>query len=398
MQANPPAGLGLIQLCSRQIVPNLLLGLALQRSGWLHRHVLLHTDHATESVGPARHILSVLQDDPLRGSAACLDPLMWEVEATARHTCLIARAVMDEHPGVRWLLHATGGNKLMSAGLQALARDVRVHAVVYRDIDGEWLQVRFDSDGTPDNRCLGLHDEIGALVHDPRHALDTLPVGVLLRAQHAAEVSVDNFDDRHDVGDIVDLHSWLAAAFKPGGSLMLSAPRRLRDLIRSEGTAMECFLAHALRAAGVHRVAWGVTGAVGGNKVIELDGVACHGNRLAFYDVKIERSDAAGKTEQIRMAHDTARQLGGLSAAAVMVRPNWPATAHVLDFARALGVHLIHRGNLGDLLRIACKPLGIGPERLGHLASLGRRLEERARGPQPQVFRHGATAPCRAPV
>lgn len=92
---------------------------------------------------------------------------------------------------------------------------------------------------------------------------------------------------------------------------------------------------------------------------VEIDVIASHGNSLLFCDLKLERRDATGKTAQLRIAHDTAGHLGGLSARCVVVRPNWPGSPTVVGFARALGIQLVHRNNLADLVPMLCRPLGL---------------------------------------
>jgi hypothetical protein len=149
-----------------------------------------------------------------------------------------------------------------------------------------------------------------------------------------------------------------------------------------DGGAFECWLATLLLTAGATRVLWSCEGRdEQGNSVFESDVVALHGDRLVFYDVKLQAPDGGRKTEQIRAVRETAMRLGGLSAAPVLVRPNWPATAHVEQFASVLGVKVLHRAHLASLVPELLSPLGIradGSEVLARVQETLARLDRDA--------------------
>lgn len=345
----------LIHLSGRQLLPNVLANLAFSRAGLLERSVVLHTDNKHESLAPAQRLFELLRPGPSPDER--IECLRIEVEETLQSVTEEVLALFDEFPRARWVLHATGGNKMMSAALVLLARHPRVAAVVYRNIVNGWRSVTLAADGgAPMEEPVARdHPHLGCL-ETPGLALDALPLEQLIRAQFADDEVIVRFTTRH--ARRADVAAWLATASARHGRF--ATPPHWDSQIGSEGKAFECWLAAMLRAAGARQVLWNCEGfSPRGPTVIETDVVALHGNRLAIYDTKLEQAGARGKSEQIRAARLTADKLGGLSAAAVLVRPNWPATAQLQDFAQALGVQLVNRGNFSRLVELSCRPLAL---------------------------------------
>ena len=135
---------GLINLAGRQLLPNILASLAFSRTEQLRQNAVLHSDNRLESDLPAQRLFELLERDAASG---CVELLRIEVDETLQGVTDEVLALFAEFPGLRWILHATGGNKMMSAALVDLARHPLVAAVVYRDIVKGWHQVTAQPDG-----------------------------------------------------------------------------------------------------------------------------------------------------------------------------------------------------------------------------------------------------------
>lgn len=369
----------LAHLAGRQLLPNVLASLALGRRKLLRRNVVLHTAHPTESLNPASRLFELLAQDHSDRSTA--ERIMIETDEVLQSVVGELLELFDEFSGERWILHATGGNKMMSAAMLLLGADPRVHAVIYRDIRAGWRRVRLGasvSDAREDP--IDPEDPVLGGLMDQEVTLELLPLAEVIRAQFAEAGSVKDF--RHQaVPRHLDPVRWLdhvATRHQARFAGFQGWPQGPA----SEGAAFECWLARTLQVAGATQVIWNCKGRdPARNLVMETDVIAVRGNRIAVYDVKLEKPDVSGKSEQIRAARGTADALGGLAASAVMVRPNWPATPHIERFAEALGVDLIHRQRMQGLLTRICRPLGleVAPEadtRLQQIAATLLRLHQ----------------------
>ncbi len=398
---------GLIQLAGRQILPNLWLALTLQKHHMLARHEVIHSDDERESADPAEQLIQLVgQQEEVLSEVEPVAHVRDETESTMWHTQQTAAAILDEmevaEPALDgWLLHVTGGNKPMSFGAAQLAGDPRVHGVVYRNIDGSWWVIQRDGDGHLRDRRLGQPLESGAplaaweraLAASPARLHD-VPLERLLVAQFAKPGAIARVNYNTPETNDVDLDAWLRSARRKGGGFADHVRQRgPGSAVISDGAAFECFVAHILAAAGVQRVLWGVeVFGADGSPLVETDVVACAGDRLAFYNIKIDRPTSPGKTEQIRAAHETARTFGGLSARAVLVRPNWSSSRPILEFAGVLGVTLITRNDVRTLVHALLAPLGLRdtshPQLQGLVQALSRLPAPPSTGPAQAVFLH----------
>jgi hypothetical protein len=280
----------------------------------------------------------------------------------------------------------------MSVALGLLAAQPQVHAVVYRHLRLGWRRVLAGADvwGWQEVTIDPADDVLGGLT-DPANVLDQLPIKRLMHAQFAAQEVTAKVSTRGLPKPAPDVADWLDYVARPGAP-GFATYKHWPGKSSTEGSAFECWLALLLRAGGATQVAWSCEGVdPQGNKVFESDVVAMRGDRLVFYDAKLQRPDASGKTDQIRSARETAVRLGGLAAGAVLVRPNWPNTPHVARFADVLGVQLIHRGHVAGLVSHLLAPLGLVPPGGGQgplqrvSITLGRLHASRGRS----VFAHG---------
>jgi hypothetical protein len=368
-------------------LPNILANFAFNRRGLLQRSAVLFTRNVRESLEPANRLYALLNEGCAQGVEVGRRQV--PVEETLQAVTDAMTLLFEEFPDVRWILNATGGNKMMSAALLVLAGSPQVAAVIYRDIVHGWREVQwYAGGGLHETPVSADHALLGCLVA-PDLRLDSLPLDLLIRAQFAAGDAIERFASRA-IPPQAEPAAWLDAATHGRRAGFANCEFWL-DEAQEEGRAFECWLGTLLRAAGARQVLWSCEGlSPGGQKVIETDLMALHGDRIALYDVKLQSPDAPGKSDQIRSVRATADKLGGLSAAAVLLRPNWPATPHVVKFAEALKVSLIHRGNAHDLVRLLCEPLGllalvVAQPSLQHVA---RRLTDLARARGPVLFGH----------
>ena len=291
---------GLIQLAGRQLLPNLWAGLTLQRAGHLVRHVILHTDEQQESALPAEQLMQLLWNDDLVSDEAAgqVKHLLQEVAATAADTLATAKALIEEveadaeAPSVdAWLLHATGGNKMMCLGIAQLAGHPRVAGIIYRDISGTWLTLHRQPDGTiadsPLMQQTTTPSWLFSLFQQPA-SLDTIPIERLLEAQFGDPGAFGKLRGNRPL-DHVGLVKWLKLASEPSGGF--SDYRLPASAFRgngySDGGAFEAFLAHLLKAAGVSQILWNVEGygqvrSCVGDFASQLCGDGC----FVFYDTQ----------------------------------------------------------------------------------------------------------------
>jgi hypothetical protein len=376
--------LNMLHLAGRQIVPNAQATLAAARARLLRRLVVLHSDNERESAGPARQffqLLTALGDlmEPVR-------PELGEVEESALAVYHTALEILEEPLEHRWVLHASGGTKLMSTGLMLLARHPRVAAVVYRDLHRGWFRFRLNAQGQPEDQAISAGcPELGWLLQE-QVRVSSWPLIDVLQSQLGAEGAQAK---SRALPSKVQAFDWLDYGCKrPGFFHQFPAVARLG---LEEGNAFEALLALMLKEAGCEQVLWGVEfEAEDGSKLLESDVVACHGDQIVLFDVKIQRggSWAREKSGQIRNASKTAEALGGLSAKAVLVRPNWPASPSVGEIANALRVPLIRRTEVGTLLDEMLKPLRLANAQTPALQACRQRLEQHARRAGAEAFIH----------
>ncbi len=375
--------LNMLHLAGRQIVPNAQATLAAARAGLLRRLVVLHSGNERESAGPARqyfHLLTALGDlmEPVR-------PELGEVEESALAVYHTALEILEEPSEHAWVLHASGGTKLMSTGLMLLARHPRVAAVVYRDLHRGWFRFRLDANGQPDDPAIPAGcPELGWLLQE-QVRVSSWPLLEVLHSQLGVE---GLRAQSRELPSKVKAFEWLAYGCKRPGCFHQFPP--VARMALEEGNAFEALLALMLKQAGCEQVLWGVEfEGQDGSKLLESDVMACHGDQIVLFDVKIQKGSLSKeKSGQIRNASKTAEALGGLSAKAVLVRPNWPASKSVGDMAQTLRVPLIRRAEVGSLLDEMLRPLRLVPAPSPELQTCRQLLQQHARQAGAEAFPH----------
>jgi Holliday junction resolvase-like predicted endonuclease len=359
MTVAPDWPTAMLVLASEQLWPN-IHGLA-QWGHALRRLVVCHTS-ARQSAVPADRL-------------AVLAPTVWPrtgTEPLAVHLAPLAGMQPQEvfaavlgwlqnHPTERWLLNASGGTKLMHDGLLPFVGRDGVE-IVYRELSGEWF--RFGPGFAPGTAATQR-------ITVPADATDRIPVDKLVQAQWQAPNTRIEFGPPSQPLDVLRLtREGVAAHWN-----WREAFRRAGDpSAEQSGFLFERYIAAALLALGVTNLACNVRRRALGAGVDqqEIDLVANHGGRLTILDCKLrtEEEEEEGLVEsitsQIRQAAHTRRELGGLGASLVLLRPNRLFSGDERALAEACGLTVLDAGcaarlftELGRLFGVPALPVGL---------------------------------------
>jgi hypothetical protein len=254
-----------------------------------------------------------------------------------------------EKPGERWLLNASGGTKLMHDGLLPMVGQEDVE-VVYRELTGPWYRFR---------RGQILETETIDL---PVEATDRLPVEALIRAQwhmNGATIEFGAEESPIDWRRAIDegtrtRWNWRSVA----GVLGLET---------SAGPLFERLIEAVLREMGVSELTRTVIRKAEVSHVQslqEIDIVVNHAGRLVIIDCKLigeEDEEERGEpiTSQIRQAAHTRRELGGLGASLVLLRPNRLLNDEEQALAEAYGLTVIDRDATTELFSRLAESVGV---------------------------------------
>ncbi|GIW78263.1 MAG: hypothetical protein KatS3mg105_0070 [Gemmatales bacterium] len=339
----------MIVLASEQLWPNIHGIVHWTKTGpnndGLSDLFIYYTDDEKRSARPARS-LKVLCDKQFPTIRVHLPPQPMPITPEAVHDQI--RLWQKQHPNQRWIINATGGLKLMFAGITDLVGTDNTD-VVYRELSGQWYRLLRQS---------------GAIVSEPidvsADETDSIPVLTLVKAHWLPAEGTDWTGDppkRIDVLRLTDAalrkSSWRDAFAYSGESNH-----------EQDGFLFEKFIAVVLLELGVEnlRINSKLTSA-SGQVQHEIDLVANYKGRLRLLDVKLrEDDDASGSgniTTQIRQAAATQKALGGLGAKILLVRPNREFTPDQRALAQAQGVDVLDRNDKWELFSCLARWLGI---------------------------------------
>ncbi len=258
----------------------------------------------------------------------------------------------NAHPGERWLLNASGGTKLMHDGLLPLVGQEDTE-VVYRELKGPWYRFR-----------PGPILETETF-HLPADITDGLSVEALIRAQWHLKGATISFGDP---GVVIDWRRAIAEGTRtrwnwPAVSNALGLKMKSGPLFEwlIEAICVEMGLTQITR--NVKRAPVKVVGAQQGD-LQEIDRVVNHAGRLVILDCKLIDEDGEEErgepiTSQIRQAAHTRRDLGGLGADLVLIRPNRVLNGDQRALAEAYGLTVIDRDAGTELFRRLANCLGV---------------------------------------
>lgn len=343
-----PLPTAMIVLASEQLWPNL--------HGLVHWHRTLrhlciyHTAEERISAQPAQRLaLLCRQHYPhiavhLSGPQALLPAAVAAQIQAWRH----------QFPDHLWLINASGGNKLMYAGVLRYVGCADT-TVVYRELSGEWFTLLREGSQGIDVTTLDV----------PPYITDRLPVADLVRVQWQTPDTDIVFAPPPQAFPVAEL-TRVGMATGWEWREMFRRVGYARDA--AGGLLFEQYIAAVFLALGVSNLACNVVRRSNQEKkdLQEIDLVANHGGGLLVVDCKLrsqedeEEGAVEALTSQIRQATQTRRELGGLGARFLLVRPNRFFTEAERALAEQVGMlsvldrqdapHLFRR--LADFARI----------------------------------------------
>ena len=236
-----------------------------------------------------------------------------------------------------WIVNATGGVKLMFAG--ALEHVGTEHTqVVYRELTGSWFRLDREQDGI---RATEIEVEV-----DPAET-DAIPLETLLNAQRNPQMAPDATlqpAKRYDVEQLTK------AGIETGWNW-----QQMFRLNQQGGLLFERYVAAALLEMGLWNLQTNlILRGSEGQVLHEIDIVANHRGRILIFDCKLRPEEEEGDvvepiTSQIRQVAHTQRQLGGLGARSILIRPNRWIEQELRDMAQAIGVVTIGQADAKQL-------------------------------------------------
>ncbi len=335
----------LVILASEQLWPNLEAVCLYRRV--LRRLFILHTDHPTRSVQPAHAIANIVK------AQFGIPAELVRVGMEPRQVTQGVRGILENRGGLRVVLNATGGTKLMTAGMLRWVGEPGT-ATIYREFGGTWFELQ----RAEDNRQI-----VAIPIETPGHPTDVLNVRVLVEQVWGIggyDVIVEGDLPELPVEEIARracantgkpdtwqqaLATAIAGATGRGGQ-------------SQAGFLFEQFVGACIRHLGVTNGVMNVERRHGAMVLQELDIVANAGGRVCVVDCKLPQSGETAAIAQCLTASHVRRQLGGLSGGYMLVRPNWLARPWLKDLCSSLGIELIDSQDFGQFCQRLAQFLG----------------------------------------
>lgn len=244
-------------------------------------------------------------------------------------------------PADSWIINATGGLKLMFAGVLDKIGQPGVQ-VVYRELAKDWFELS-RNEGVLSTQSLEID----------RRETDQIPVESLVKAQSEwpTDADISSHGPRQlpvfKLTEIGPKHHWRWPAMF--NELGIEGPSQ-------GGFLFEQFVAATLLEMGVSNLIVNlVVRSQGGQTLQEIDVVANYHGRLMIIDCKLftDESEQEGEVEsitsQIRQAAETRSRLGGLGAKLLLLRPNHRFTADLRALANACRLEVLDQENCFEL-------------------------------------------------
>jgi len=288
-----------------------------------------------------------------------------------------------ELPDRQWIINATGGLKLMFAGA-IRAMDRPNTEVVYGELSGEWFRWR----------KTDQQDSLQPLSIDPSET-DDIPVRFIVQAQSSTAAErqwVSETPTRLPIVDLVKCGietdwDW-KATFQRAGVPCEMPP----------GFLFEQFVAATLLEMGIRQVDLNAKLAEAtGQSVQEIDVIAnCHG-RILIFDCKLRAESEEGSRveslgSQIRQAAAIRRDIGGVGAKLIMLRPGRNLRGFG-KLAREMGLYVIEPRDTPQFFRLMAQYCEIGRELPPTLASAQALLDEATKNGRCEFFAKSLMVP-----
>lgn len=331
-----------VVFASEQLMPaiSFLVHMWQQHGADLQGICIHHSHDLHRSRLPALRLQRLLTDLGVVGAACPLSMAGGDGSMAAVRGAL--HAWFCATPDARWVVDATGGTKPMSLAAveyTLAAEFVAERRAVYLELGAGWSV--YDADPDTGLTTLGP-PQAGDADIPPADVLERcVPLELLTQTQHADQVAVHTRPLPADLDLLQTCQHAMGRAWRwqvPGA--------------QAPGWAFECFVACALRQAGLQRLAWSVevrlpaTPQAGATVMAEVDIVLCRGSTVCCIDVKLPgERDADARSTQLSRALHNARQLGGRAVKCIVLRPGWLPDASTQGIAAALGVVLLDQSH-----------------------------------------------------
>lgn len=285
-------------------------------------------------------------------------------------------------PDRRWIINATGGLKLMFAGA-ILAMDCPNTEVVYGELSGEWFRWK----------KTGQQDNLQPFSIDPS-ITDDIPVRYLVQAQSSIAAGREWKCESPRHLPIVELvkhgietdWDWPDTFRRAGVSSQVNSQMQA-------GFLFEQFVAATLLEMGMKREQVDLNARLAepnGQSVQEIDVIANHAGRILIFDCKLraeseERSRVESIGSQIRQAAAIRRDIGGIGARLIMLRPG----RNLREFgklAREMGLYVIEPRDTPQFFRLLAQYCGMGPDLPPALESAQAILDEATKNGRCEFF------------
>lgn len=334
----------MVVLASEQLWPNILALVHWQKdAGGLGDLCIYYTDDPHRSADPARRFAAFCQRlyPPIRVHLP-----RRAGESSARGVLEQIAQWQEELPGRRWIIHATGGTKLMFAGaVQAAA--LPDTQVVYRELSGQWYRI--------------THQD-GGIVAVPLAVADTetdfLPVQPLIEVHYCPRPEA-----RWEMVPAQRLP--IAQLTQAGVALDWNWPKMFCHCgLRGDqpaGFLFEQFVAACLLELGIAQVALNARLTLGAGQCLqEIDILANHHGRLLIVDCKLrtaaeEGSRVEGFTSQVRQADTIRRQIGGSAAKFLLLRPGRFLSEAETQLAESFHLDVLSASQSLDFFRLLAR-------------------------------------------
>lgn len=329
----------MVVLASEQLWPN-IQGLVhwYRHEGGLKDLCIYYTDDPQRSAEPARRFARFAQKVfpkirvhlPEKPGGKLPQDVYQQIVAWQR-----------EIPDRSWIINATGGLKLMFAGaIQAL--DLPNTEVVYGELSGEWFRWRKTPQG----------ETFQPFALNPSET-DDLPVQHLVQVQSPVAATKLWRSKTPQPLPVIDL-------VKHGIRTGWDWPECFRQVGLKDdqaGFLFERFVAAVLLELGIKQIALNAELLEENEQGFqEIDIVANYRGRILIFDCKLsgegeENRFAANLTAQIRQAAVIRRDIGGLGAKLLLIRPGRVFRERERALAKDLGVDFLEKDDTLDFFR-----------------------------------------------
>lgn len=355
----------MVVFASEQLWPN-IQGLVHwhRHGGGLKDLCIYYTDDEHRSAGPARRFAKLAQKlvPPLNVHLPNVPGGKFPQDVFRQ-----IEAWQKEIPGRYWIVNATGGLKLMFAGA-IRAMELPNTEVVYGEISGEWYRWKKTEEG----------EILQPLSLDPCET-DDIPVQYLVQAQ--SPLAADR-EWRRTIPRPLPIVELVKRGIETGWDWPESFRRAGFSENVQAGYLFERFVAAVLLELGIKQVDLNACLIEENQQSFqEIDVIANHRGRILIFDCKLsteaeEGTRIAPMSAQIRQAAAICRDIGGIGARLLLLRPGRTFRPQEQLLAKALGLDVLDARTSLDFFRRIARFCGHSDDLPPALAEAQRLVDE----------------------